>query len=257
LSNNSLYIDTPENVVLEAELAGFGSRCIAAIIDYTILAAILIAFFCLSTRALASISFRDTTVALSILMLVQFVIISFYHLAFEFLWNGQTPGKRRVGIRVVQANGLPATTSALLIRNFVRFFDFLPIVYGVGLIVMFATRRTQRLGDLAAGTIVVQERRKLNLETIREDHKVEYQFISRYDPLPPNIQVANLTPSDRQAVVSYLQRRPQLQNRDHVAVLVARQVAERMGIPGEVSSLKRGETFLEYVARAFELADTT
>lgn len=255
MSNDSLYIDTPENVVLEAELAGFGSRCIAAIIDYTILATVLIAFLCLSTRALASFSLGDSTVALAILVLVQFVIISFYHLTFEFLWNGQTPGKRRVGIRVVQANGLPATTSALLIRNFVRFFDFLPVAYGVGLIVMFATRRTQRLGDLAAGTIVVQERRKLNLETIRENHKVEYQFITRYDPIPPNIQIEGLTPSDRQTVVNYLQRRPQFQNREHVAIMVAKQIADRMGISGEVTSLNRAETFLEYVARAFELAD--
>jgi uncharacterized RDD family membrane protein YckC len=255
LYNDSLSIDTPENVLLEAELAGFGSRCIAALIDYLILIAILVAFFCLASRSLINLSPRDSSLAIGLFILVQFIIISFYHLIFEFLWNGQTPGKRRLGIRVVQTNGMPISARAILVRNFVRLFDFLPLAYGVGLLVMFATKNTQRLGDLAAGTIVVRERPRLNLETIREDLKVNYQFISRYDLVPPNIQVDTLDTEDRRTVVNYLQRRPQLQNREYVAVLVAKQIAAKMGIPGEVTSLKRAETFLEFVARAFELAD--
>ena len=254
--DNNLLIDTPENVPLEAEIAGFGSRCMAALIDYILLIAIMAIFFCLGSRAIATISPSDTGLAIAVFILVQFLIISFYHLIFEFLWNGQTPGKRRIGIRVVQTNGMPVSTSAILTRNLVRLFDFLPMIYGIGLLVMFATRRTQRLGDLAAQTIVIYERPRLNLQNIQEDFKVKYEFISRYDPIPGNIQIANLNQDDRRTVVNYLQRRQQLQNREYVAILVAKQIADRIGIPGEVVSLNRAETFLEYIARAFEVTGT-
>ena len=256
MSENRVFIDTPENVVLEAEIAGFGSRCIAALIDYVFVMAVMILLLCLFSGALRNSAPTDTALAIGLLVLVQFVIISFYHLFFEFMWNGQTPGKRRVGIRVVQANGMPMTASAILIRNLVRLFDFLPLGYGVGLLVLFSTKHTQRLGDLAARTIVVYERPRLNLNTIQEDLQVEYLHISRYDLIPSNIQISNLDQNDRRNIVHYLQRRSQLTNREQVAILVAQPIAERIGIPGAVNSLGRAEMFLEYVVRAFELADS-
>jgi uncharacterized RDD family membrane protein YckC len=256
LSENRLFIDTPENVVLEAEVAGFGSRCIAALLDYLFVIVVMIVLYLLFASAIRNNAPDDPTVATGLFVLIQFLIISFYHLIFEFLWNGQTPGKRRIGIRVVQMNGMPMSASAILIRNLVRLFDFLPILYGVGLLVLFSTKHTQRLGDLAARTIVVYERPRLNLNTIQENLKVEYQHISRYDLIPTNIQIVNLNQDDRRNIISYLQRRSQLTNREQVAVMVAQPIAERMGIPGSVSSLNRAEMFLEYVARAFELADS-
>jgi uncharacterized RDD family membrane protein YckC len=256
LPENRLLIDTPENVVLEAEIAGFGSRCIAALLDYLFVIVVMIVLYLLFASALRNNTPDDPTVATGLFVLIQFLIISFYHLIFEFLWNGQTPGKRRIGIRVVQMNGMPMSASSILIRNLVRLFDFLPILYGVGLLVMFSTKHTQRLGDLAARTIVVYERPRLNLNTIQENLKVEYQHISRYDLIPTNIEIVNLNQDDRRNIISYLQRRSQLTNREQVAVMVAQPIAERMGIPGSVSSLNRAEMFLEYVARAFELADS-
>jgi uncharacterized RDD family membrane protein YckC len=256
LSENRLFIDTPENVVLEAEIAGFGSRCIAALLDYLLVIVVMIVLYLLFASAIRNNAPDDPTVAVSLFVLIQFLIISFYHLIFEFLWNGQTPGKRRIGIRVVQINGLPMNASSILIRNLVRLFDFLPVLYGVGLLVLFSTKRTQRLGDLAARTIVVYERPQLNLNTIQENLKVEYLHISRYDLIPTNIQITNLNQDDRRNIISYLQRRSQLTNREQVAVMVAQPIAERMGIPGSVSSLNRAEMFLEYVVRAFELADS-
>ena len=256
MSENRLFIDTPENVVLEAEIAGFGSRCIAALIDYLIVIIVMVVLGILFFRAIQNNAPDDPTLAFGLFILVQFVIISFYHLIFEFLWNGQTPGKRRIGIRVVQSNGMPMTTSSLLIRNLVRLFDFLPLGYGVGLLVLFSTKHTQRLGDLAARTIVVYERPRLNLNTIQENLKVDYLHISRYDLIPTNIQIGNLDQNDRRNIINYLQRRSQLTNREQVAIMVAQPIAERMGIPGSVNSLNRAEMFLEYVARAFELADS-
>jgi hypothetical protein len=131
------------------------------------------------------------------LIFIQFLLITFYHLFFELAWNGQTPGKRRTGLRVIQSNGLPLTVSGAIIRNLVRLFDFMPILYGFGLIVLFATKNTQRLGDLAAKTVVIRERKQLTLTTLKENLAVQYWHIKPIDPLPYYIRVEHLTQDDR------------------------------------------------------------
>ncbi|MCA9907598.1 MAG: RDD family protein, partial [Anaerolineae bacterium] len=119
--SGKLSIDTPENIVIDAEIAGFGTRCIAAIIDYMILLVVFFFMALLFSSALSREEQQSSTV-LALYALVQFIIITFYHLIFELIWNGQTPGKRRTNIRVVQTNGLPLSTSGALIRNLVRLF---------------------------------------------------------------------------------------------------------------------------------------
>src|SRR5262249_32763682 len=153
---------------------------------------ILVVVDYLFSRAVSAQSIGSSSFALASLVALQFLIITFYHLFFELLWNGQTPGKRMFGIRVVQANGLPLTASSAIIRNLVRLFDFFPILYGIGLVSMFATKQTQRLGDLAAHTIVIRERRGVTLQNLKEDLTVHYHHISRMDPIPANIDIANL-----------------------------------------------------------------
>ncbi|MBN1283997.1 MAG: RDD family protein [Anaerolineae bacterium] len=253
---NSLFIDTPENVMLEAEIAGFGSRCMAAVIDYFILFVLMIAFSIFFSRAAIN-SPLSGDVLVAIFVLLQFLLVTFYHLFFEFVWNGQTPGKRRLGIRVVQANGMPLNTGGALIRNLVRLFDFLPLFYGIGLVALFVTKRTQRLGDLAARTIVIRERKQLTLQTVQEDYTVVYWYLSRYDPLPPYIDISALTGDDRRKVVDFLQRRAELdRNRDQIARMLAEQIAARMQLDRSAIRLTlRAELFLEQVAHAFELAD--
>ena len=123
------------------------------------------------------------------------------------LWNGQTPGKRALRIRVIQDNGLPLTTNATLTRNLVRLFDYFPALYAVGLVVMFATKHTQRLGDLAARTVVVREQRTVDISSLHENWRVYYHFIIPTAPLPPYIQLDQLTEADRRTIVDFLQRR--------------------------------------------------
>ncbi len=252
LSDN-LLIDTPENVLLDAEIAGFGSRCIAAIIDYFILFIVLFVFTYLSAPA-----YRDMsgTWAVAVFSLIQFIIVTFYHLLFELFWNGQTPGKRLLGIRVIQSNGMPLTVSGAIIRNLLRLFDFLPLLYVVGMISLFATKRTQRLGDLAAQTVVIRERRQITLESVKEDFSIRYYFVPRNAPVPAYIAVEGLTENDRRDVVNYLKRRGELRGREHLAGLLAQRIAARMGVNGvELRTLESAEAFLEQVARAFELAE--
>lgn len=171
--SDKLSIDTPENIMLDAEIAGFGSRFVAALIDYTVIALMLVGV----TWLFAQSQVRDRNATLTtffppLYYVVIFLITWGYHLIFELVWNGQTPGKRRASIRVIQSNGLPVTVSAILIRNIIRLFDFLPFFYGLGLVMLFATRRTQRLGDLAARTVVMREQRQVTLLNIKEDMRI-------------------------------------------------------------------------------------
>jgi uncharacterized RDD family membrane protein YckC len=251
--NANILIDTPENVLLEAEIAGFATRCMAAIIDYLILLVVLIG---VTWIFIQSVRDMEALFALGFYVILQFLIITFYHLFFEFLWNGQTPGKRALKIRVVQGNGMPLTTAGGVIRNLVRLFDFFPIGYGIGLIVLFATRNTQRLGDLAAGTVVVRERGKLKLSALQDDQRVIYRFIAPQQPIPPNVQIAQLTADERRITVQFLQRREMLRARAETAIALANDLVFKMtGTSGSFISPIYAETFLEQVVRAFEVAE--
>lgn len=252
--NDRIAIDTPENIFLNVEIAGFGTRCIAAIIDYLILLVFLIVLTNLYLQSVP-VGNRTETGALAIVVLIQFIAITFYHLGFELLWNGQTIGKRACGTRVVQANGLPLTASGAIIRNLVRLFDFLPVFYGIGLIVMFATEHTQRLGDIAARTIVIREQRQVTLNTVKENFHVSYQYLSMTSPLPYYIQTEALSADDRRMVVDFLRRRTEIRERGQIAGMLARRFGARMEDAPTAFSAKEAETFLEQVARSFELAE--
>ena len=145
-------LETPERVDLEIGVAGVGSRALAAILDYLILFAIA-AGVILLVAVVASFS-RFVTI---LLVITIFIIQWLYFALFEALSHGQTPGKRAMGLRVQSVGGYPLGWSGALIRNFMRIID-IQFAYGVGLIVMLITRRSQRIGDLVAGTIVVRER---------------------------------------------------------------------------------------------------
>jgi len=255
----NLQIDTPENLLLEAEIAGFGSRCAAAIFDYLYLVFGLIAVTWVFSRVF-DFEGSDSSWGLAAFTLLQFAVISFYHLFFEFVWNGQTPGKRRVGIRVVQTNGMPLSASAVLVRNLVRLFDFFPVFYGAGLVVMFASKNAQRLGDMAAGTVVVRERETMSLHDLGENLMLIYRRVSLYRPLPEYIKIDNLTIDDRREIVSYLQRRDEFIRTEHLVMPLARRIAEKVGTPEAQQAVQFpypevSETFLEQIALAFEVAE--
>lgn len=147
-------IITPEAVALYIEPAGLGSRMIAALIDTSIQAVVLIASLILVGFAAAFGLGGEIAVVLALILF--FFVMFVYFPLFEGLWDGRTPGKRVQRLRVVQKNGQPARFTHVLVRNLVRIIDFLPVGYSVGALTMIVTK-TQRLGDLAAGTIVVKE----------------------------------------------------------------------------------------------------
>ncbi|MCB9451049.1 MAG: RDD family protein [Anaerolineaceae bacterium] len=251
--SDHLAIDTPENILLSAEIAGFGSRFMAALMDYILIALLLVGITWLFTQARPSGISGSADWFPAVYYIVIFLITWGYHLIFELLWNGQTPGKRRAGIRVIQSNGLPVTVSALLIRNIIRLFDFLPMLYGLGLVMLFATRRTQRLGDMAARTVVIREHRHVTVQTIKEDMRIHYLHVKPTDPIPSFIQIELLTEDDRYRVVDYLRRRGKIVNSDNIANVLARKLSVKLEIERRYTG--NADRLLEQIARAFELAD--
>jgi uncharacterized RDD family membrane protein YckC len=166
---------TPERVSLEYGIAGVGSRAGAAIVDTLIQAAavtvLAIAFFVTIGLGAAAhvLQLSDEAiglVGLALVLLASFMITSGYFMIFEIIWNGQTPGKRLVGVRVIRESGYPLRPVDSVVRNLVRIVDWAPVFYGIGVLVMLFNRRAKRLGDFAAGTLVVREGARQSLASV-------------------------------------------------------------------------------------------
>src|ERR1700752_2675346 len=159
-----LVIETPERVPLHFALASIGNRVLAVAIDHAIqlLTAGLIV---LTATILASFSFVEQLTAglprwvYALSTVLLFLVVSGYFAFFEWIWSGQTPGKRWMKLRVIREDGRPITFWGASVRNLLRSFDMFPVVfYSVGLISVFSSTRDQRIGDMVAGTVVVRER---------------------------------------------------------------------------------------------------
>jgi uncharacterized RDD family membrane protein YckC len=155
-----LSYEVPEGVLLHYRLAGPVVRACAWAIDAAIRGVIYIAWG-IGMSLLGG-------VGMAFIFIGIFLMEWFYPVIFE-MRNGATPGKRALGIVVIQDNGTPVTPSASVIRNFLRTADFLPLLYATGLMTMLVNTQFKRLGDLAAGTLVVyrdqQEARQLPPQT--------------------------------------------------------------------------------------------
>lgn len=150
-AENFVELDLPEHGALELPLAGIGRRMIAASID--VLAMLGVA----AVWGLVSVALSLGELATYGLFALSVLLPVALPLGFEFVWRGQSPGKRLLDVRVLSRDGTPARPGQLFLRNILRAVDFLPFGYFVGLVAVFASARGQRLGDLVAGTLVVRE----------------------------------------------------------------------------------------------------
>jgi len=155
LSDSDLIVATPERVSFEFQIAGLGTRAIAQILDLLLVAVVEVAvlFFGFGAGTVAN----SGTVAGLLIIVLSFINVFGYFWVSEALWSGQTLGKKAFRLRAVGDRGEPLTFMQAGIRNIVRIIDFLPYGYGVGMIVLFANGKGKRLGDLAAGTVVVKD----------------------------------------------------------------------------------------------------
>jgi uncharacterized RDD family membrane protein YckC len=211
--DGDLVVATPERVSFDYQVAGLGTRAIAQVLDLLIVSGILIAVYLVAV----AVSLAAVVPAQLIAILGSFVVIFGYFWVSEALWSGQTVGKKVFRLRAVGDRGEPLTFAQAGIRNIVRIVDFLPYGYGVGLIALFVNGKGKRLGDLAAGTIVVKD----------SDHVWLWQLPGARAPLtPPGVPPPPLTalapaspaelilrrldPDLRRFVSSYARRRPEL-----------------------------------------------
>jgi len=165
-AEETLIIETPERVELEFSLASIGNRFMAVGIDHFIqFVSIFVVAWILAWIASGSSTslFEDSPKwVTAIMIIVVFVLFASYFVVFEWLWNGQTPGKRLMKLRVIREDGRPLTLWEAIVRNMLRIADAAPgfviPIYSVGLITIFLNARDQRLGDVFAGTVVIRER---------------------------------------------------------------------------------------------------
>jgi uncharacterized RDD family membrane protein YckC len=220
-----LTIDTPEQIALEFPLAGAGSRFLALTFDTFILIG---AFLVLGALALGALWLRAagfaslSTWIAAALLFIGFVLYYGYFAVFEALWGGQTPGKRAVGLRVITISGQPITTYEALLRNLLRIVDQMPGIYAVGVLCVFVTARNQRLGDLVAGTVVVQEQATRHATAVRTDAPAT------------RLGAARLTTEELEVIETFLNRRDSLP--EHIRMRTAGTLAARIRDRLEISS---------------------
>jgi len=171
-TEETLIIETPERVPLAFALASIGNRFLAVLIDHFIqyMTILIVAWAFISWSGVVDMNSieRDELLAqmskwtIALMIVILFLIFAGYFIFFEWLWNGQTPGKRLMKLRVIREDGRPITLWEAVARNLLRIFDavpgfFLP-VYSIGLVSIFLNNRDQRIGDMFAGTVVIRER---------------------------------------------------------------------------------------------------
>lgn len=166
MSLNHIHVTTPEQVSLNFKLAGLGSRAAANIIDWFILlfinVGISFGLIRISKQYPKPVPIPATVssyVAATMIVLL-FLLLWGYFVFFEYFSSGRTPGKMLIGIRVIQDNGQSITFLASAVRNLFRIIDFLPALFLLGILMIFFHSRHKRIGDLAAGTLVVYQRKR-------------------------------------------------------------------------------------------------
>ncbi len=225
-------LETPENVELSFELAGPGSRFCAVLIDWLMLWLILLALYLVG----CSVGLFELLPGeeeepqsewldwLNAVMVGLVALVVFgYWFCFEMLMHGQTPGKRSLKLRVLRDDGTPATPRDLAIRNFVRLVDILPGCYAVGGLASLLHRQHKRLGDLAAGTIVVKEGEL--------DYRAKADAKSVAAARPVEITNPVLSAEELRLIRGFLARRSELlpEARAHLAAELGRRLHEKHG----------------------------
>ncbi len=246
---------TPENIEVSYELAGIGSRFLAALIDHLLQLVILLAVWLVSglvSQALSITRVFGGSAPLwvqAVLALMTFAILFGYFTTFEIMWAGRTPGKRAAGLRVVRDNGYPIDPFSSIVRNLVRLVDFFPPPYAAGLISIFVSQEYKRLGDFAAGTIVIKE--------------------CPYTPLasteaPPLSPLANyfrtiiqnvdaLTPNEYLLIHRFVERRREMEPaaQGHLAMRLAQPLLPRLGINMAIPVQAHYTDLLEAIDRRY------
>lgn len=251
--DDELVIETPERVELHYILANVGNRFLASAIDHLIQIGVFVALLIVAGIINNWNFFTGMgTWTAALMVLALFAIYWGYFVAFETLWNGQTPGKRIMRLRVVREDGRPVRFFEVFVRNLLRLtIDFMPLPsYAVGVVSIIFSTRSKRVGDFVAGTVVVKERatEAPSLDEIIKISEIEQLKMERAAPAPFNADTRLLTERELRAVETFLKRRFELPapNRIALAARIAQPITARLGITAENLS---PESVLEEIER--------
>ena len=270
-----LTIETPEQVPLEFPLAGIGSRFLALALDTLIQLAVALLLVLVGVLAFAGASStapRQGMWVLAVYILLAFLLQFGYFAVFEAIGNGQTPGKRRMHLRVIKDDGRPITTYDSVARNLLRIVDNLPGFYAVGIISMLISSQNKRLGDYLAGTVVVHERpldqpKRTKSGTVQEQPDAASPVapasmlnLNPYTPVPKTAtpegpsgyDVRRLSVDEFGLMETFLSRRGQLA--PEVRSRLARQIVDRLSPVLQIrdEDLVRAEALIEKLAAEYQ-----
>jgi uncharacterized RDD family membrane protein YckC len=267
-AEETLIIETPERVPLAFSLASIGNRFLAVTIDHAIQFFVIFLIYLIFTGlagggsdpfvASAGEQMPKWTIALMILAL--FLVFASYFIFFEWFWNGQTPGKRLLKLRVIRDDGRPITIWEAVARNLLRIFDAIPgfviPIYSIGLIVIFMSGRDQRVGDIFAGTVVIRERsdEAPAFEDVFSNRISDAAFRRVQPKMNITANVSDLTEDEMEVVEVFLRRRWDLSERQRswMAWRVALPLMYKLK-PGYERETFTYEGFLEEIIHRFHL----
>jgi uncharacterized RDD family membrane protein YckC len=202
-----IEVETPERVELKFPIAGLGSRFAAVCLDWLIIIVILILLqilFAYLFMAGLSIGEYTSSYIKGLNIIVSFVVFNGYFIFFEYMWNGQTPGKRATRIRVMKLGGVPVDLSSAMIRNLMRLIDIILFGLTIGFFILFMSKLSQRPGDYVAGTLVVRDSyiTLADLDRyleIKQDTTIKDQVVDK--------RFLRLNDADAQLIYAFMERR--------------------------------------------------
>src|SRR3989454_1543109 len=210
-----LIIETPERVPLHFALASIGNRFLACAIDHALqvltIIVMVIAFTLMANYSSLGEQLSNAPKWVkALLIVIVFLIVSGYFAFFEWIWNGQTPGKRWLKLRVIREDGRPITFWEAAVRNLLRTFDMMPApFYSIGLISVFISSSDQRVGDMVAGTVVVREREAEApaFSQVFASPVSDPALRRSFQPVGFRADLTNLTEAEIEVVETFLRRR--------------------------------------------------
>jgi uncharacterized RDD family membrane protein YckC len=254
--SDDIQIETPEQIDLSLEVAGLGSRFVARAYDWVVKYGFVVLIGLLGVLAIALLQAAGLTmneaIAYSVGALLVVLFFAFflgYEIYYEVRRNGQTPGKRLAGIRVVHENGGPVDFRSSAIRNLLALADFLPLFYMLGAFLIMVTKRGQRLGDLAAGTLVIRER--VDQAPLELDQQIEELASPEFTFTAPQLDLCQQ--NARHILHSFFQRYPQMDKepRRQLAVRLAGEFAAKtlFVLPEPINDSRQAVAFLASLYR--------
>lgn len=239
-----LLLTTPEGVTFRMPLAGPVSRVLALIVDLMVVNVV----FSLLAGLVKLLGMISADIGIGIYFLLSFLLPMLYSMVLESLWRGQTIGKRLLSLKVVDQDGLRLQVSQVVVRNLLRVVDALPVFYLVGGTSTLLTRRAQRLGDMAANTVVVRSGRgfRPDLSALATD---KYNSIRDY-PLIASRLRQKLGSAEIALILRALTRRELLEPLARVALYreLAEHIKGKVDFPDESLIGQSDEQFLRNVA---------